>query len=114
MKNDVKPDMDYSLLVAFIIFIIYLILTPCFCFGLLAWLLRTMSFQRKWRTGILGLKHIVFFMTLVVNDSMFQEGRRKFCMSSLGKKFGNGRLGLNHASICNPNITWVRRADKIV
>ena len=35
-------------------------------------------------------------------------------MSSLGKKFGNGLLGLNHASISNPDFTWVRSADKIV
>ena len=35
-------------------------------------------------------------------------------MSSLGKKFGNGLLGLNHASICNPDFTWVRSADKTV
>ena len=35
-------------------------------------------------------------------------------MSSLGKKFRNGLLGLNHASICNPDFTWVRSADKIV
>ena len=35
-------------------------------------------------------------------------------MSSLGKKFGNGLLGLNHASICNPSFTWVRSPEKIV
>ena len=35
-------------------------------------------------------------------------------MLSLGKKFGKGLLGLNHASICNPNFTWVRSAEKIV
>ena len=35
-------------------------------------------------------------------------------MSSLGKKFGNGLLSLNHASICNFNFTWVRSAEKIV
>ena len=35
-------------------------------------------------------------------------------MSSLGKKFGNGLLGLNDASICNLDFTWVRSADKIV
>ena len=35
-------------------------------------------------------------------------------MSSLGKKFGNGLLGLNHASICDPNFTWVRSAEMIV
>ena len=34
-------------------------------------------------------------------------------MSSLGKKFGNLLLGLNHASISNPDFTWVRGADKI-
>ena len=35
-------------------------------------------------------------------------------MSSFGKKFGNGLLGLNHASTCNSDFTWVRSADKIV
>ena len=35
-------------------------------------------------------------------------------MLSLGKKFGKGLLGLNHASICNPNFTWVRSAGKMV
>ena len=35
-------------------------------------------------------------------------------MSSFGNKFENGLLGLNHASICNPDFTWVRSADKIV
>ena len=34
-------------------------------------------------------------------------------MSSLGKKFGNGLLGLSHASIFNPDFTWVRSEDKI-
>ena len=34
-------------------------------------------------------------------------------MSSLGKKFGNGLLGLNHASSCNRNFTWVRSASKV-
>ena len=34
-------------------------------------------------------------------------------MPSLGKKFGNGLLGLNYASISNPDFTWVRSADKI-
>ena len=35
-------------------------------------------------------------------------------MLSLGKKFGNGLLGLYHASICNPDFSWVRSVDKIV
>ena len=35
-------------------------------------------------------------------------------MSFLGKKFGNGLLGLNHGFISNPDFTWVRSADKIV
>ena len=35
-------------------------------------------------------------------------------MSSLGKKFGNGLLGLSHVSICNPNFTWARSAETIV
>ena len=35
-------------------------------------------------------------------------------MSSLGKKFGNELLGLNHTSICNLDFTWVRSTDKIV
>ena len=34
-------------------------------------------------------------------------------MSSLGKKFGNRLLCLNHTSISNPDFTWVRSADKI-
>ena len=34
-------------------------------------------------------------------------------MLSLGKKFGNGLLGLNHASSCNRNFTWVRSANKV-
>ena len=90
IKNDVKSYMDYSHLVAFIIFIIGLTLTPCFYFGLLAWLLRTMPLlrklknrllglnhvvfsEKKLRTGLLGLKHIVFFMTLVVNGNEVAE-----------------------------------------
>ena len=88
-ENVVKSDMDYSHLVAFITFIIYLILTPCLYFGLLAWLLRTMPLLRKLKNRLLGLNHVVFsekienrtfgfeahvvfFMTLVVNDNMFQ------------------------------------------
>ena len=35
-------------------------------------------------------------------------------MSSLGKIFGNGLLGLNQTSICNLDFTWVRSADKMV
>ena len=35
-------------------------------------------------------------------------------MSFLGNKFENRLLGLNHASICNPNFTRVRSTDKIV
>ena len=34
-------------------------------------------------------------------------------MSSLSKKFGNSLLGLNHASISDPDFTWVRGVDKI-
>ena len=34
-------------------------------------------------------------------------------MLSLGEKFGNGLLGLNHACISNPGFTWVRSNDKI-
>ena len=30
------------------------------------------------------------------------------------KIFGSGLPGLNHASICNPDFTWIRSADKIV
>ena len=60
IKNNVKSDMNYSHLVALIIFIIYLTLTPCFYFGLLAWLLRTMSLLRKLKNRLLGLNHVVF------------------------------------------------------
>ena len=60
IKNDVKSDMDYSHLVAFIIFIIYLTLTPCFYFGLLARLLRTMLLLRKLKNRLLGWNHVVF------------------------------------------------------
>ena len=35
-------------------------------------------------------------------------------LSSLSKKFVNGLLDLNDASICNTDFTWVRSADKIV
>ena len=31
-----------------------------------------------------------------------------------GKKFGKVLHGLNLAPICNPDFTWMRRADKIV
>ena len=79
-------------MVALIIFDIYLTLTLCFYFGLLAWLLRTIPLLRKLK----------------------DYGRGKCCMSSLGKKFGNGLLGFDHASICNPNFTWIRSAEKIV
>ena len=60
MKSDVKSDMDSSHLVAFIIFIIYLILKPCFYFGLLTWLLRTISLLKKLGNRLLGLDHVVF------------------------------------------------------
>ena len=33
-------------------------------------------------------------------------------MSSLGNNFEDGLLGLNHTSICNPDFTWVRSADR--
>ena len=52
-ENVVKSDMDYTHLVAFITFIIYLILTLCLYFGLLAWLLRTMPLSRKLRDSLL-------------------------------------------------------------
>ena len=57
--------MDYSHLVAPIIFIIYLTLTPCFYFGLLAWLLRTMPLLRKLKNRLLGLNHVVFSEKIV-------------------------------------------------
>ena len=60
MKNDVASDMAYSHLVAFIIFIIYLLLIPRFYFRLLAWLLRTMSLLKKLENRLLGLNHVVF------------------------------------------------------
>ena len=103
-QYNVKSDMDYSHLVVFIILIIYLSIyfTPCFYFGLLAWLLRTMPLLRKLKNRLLGLNHVVFsekiedrtfgflkhnvfFMTLLVNDNIFQKGREKCCMSSPGK-----------------------------
>ena len=90
MKN-VKSDIDSLCVVVFIIFVIYLILTSCFLFGLATCLLRTtMSFLRKLRNKLLGLNHVVFsekidnrrnfgfeacyffFMKLVVNGNMFQ------------------------------------------
>ena len=128
VKNYVKSDMNYSHLVAFIIFIIYLTLTLCFYFGLLAWLLRTIPLlrklknrllglnhvvfsEKKLRTRLLGLKYIVFFHDI---SSKWQWSSGKCCMSSIGKKFGNGLLSLNHASICNFSFTWVRSAEKIV
>ena len=57
--------MDYSHLVAPIIFIIFLTLTPCFYFGLLAWLLRTMPLLRKLKNRLLGLNHVVFSEKIV-------------------------------------------------
>ena len=88
IKNDVKSYMDYSHLVAFIIFIISLILTPYFYFGLLAWLLRAMPLLRKLKNRLLGLNHVVFlekienrtfgseaycfFHDIIVNGNMFQ------------------------------------------
>ena len=35
-------------------------------------------------------------------------------MWSFGNKFEIGLLDLNHASICNPDFTWVRSTDKTV
>ena len=61
-QYNVKSHMDYSHLVVFIILIIYLSIyfTPCFYFGLLAWLLRTMPLLRKLKNRLLGLNHVVF------------------------------------------------------
>ena len=87
IKNVVKSDMDCSHLVAFMIFIIYLILTPCLYFGVPAWLLRTMPLLRKLKDRLLDHvifsekianrtsrfeEHVVFFLTLIVNGNMFQ------------------------------------------
>ena len=119
VKNDVKSDMNYSHLVAFIIFIIYLTLTLCFYFGLLAWLLRTIPLlrklknrllglnhvvfsEKKLRTGLLGLKHIIFFMTLVVNGNEVAEN---VVCRPLVRNSEMDYLVLNHASICNFNFT---------
>ena len=85
MKNILKLAMDYLHLIVFIIFVFYLILTPCFLFGLLGFLELKCIFLRKLRNrllglnyavfsekigaGLWGLKHVVF---LVLNGSMFQ------------------------------------------
>ena len=73
-------------MLVFVIFVINLILTPCFPFGLPTWLFKIviyfvrilrnshlastmLSFQRKFRTELLDLKH-------VVNGIVFQSGSK--------------------------------------
>ena len=38
-----------------------------------------LSFQKKLRTGLLGLKHVAFFITLIVNDNMFNKVAEVVC-----------------------------------
>ena len=70
-----------------------------------------LSFQRKLGTGLFGLKHVVFFMELMVNVSIRSW---KMLYVILCNKFGNELPGLNHVIFCSPNFNWIRIATKIV
>lgn len=69
------------------------LLTPCFYFVLLAWLLRTMILLGKLEN---------------------RPSKKNWEQELHGKKFRKVVHGLNHAPICNPDFIWMRSANKTV